>query len=339
LNQSIIKQGVHTLKAAYIDHPGSPQQIRYGDVPTPIIGKRDILIKVYAVTVNGVDTYIRSGRFQTDMLLPFIIGRDMTGEVVEVGQEVTEFRIGDLVWANNQGYDGRQGTFAEYCCIDENFLYHLPTGVDPYDAITLLHSGLTAVRGLSKAQLQPGETIFINGGDGTVGTAVLQIAKALGAQVFVTSGDEQKAQWCQQLAADLIINYKTQDVNRAIKDFVSQGVNIYWDITSHFDAEKAMEVIAQRGRLIVIAGISQKTTFPVGPFYLRNCSLYGFTVTDSTTDELQLYADQINQWLAKGVLKGKIAQILPLSQAAEAHQMYESKNLFGKLVLSPECET
>ena len=261
------------MKAAYIDHPGSPQQIHYGDFPTPIIGKQDILVKTIAVTVNGVDTYIRSGRFQTDMPFPFIIGRDMTGEVVKVGQEVTQFRTGDLVWANNQGYDGRQGTFAEYCCIDEHLLYHLPTGVDPHDAITVLHSGLTAVRGFSKAQLLPGETIFINGGDGSVGTAVLQIAKALGAQVIVTSGDEQKAQWCQQLGADLIINYKTQDVNRAIKDFVCQGVNIYWDITSHFDAEKAMEVIAHRGRLIVMAGISQKTTFPVGQFYLRNCSL------------------------------------------------------------------
>ncbi len=137
----------------------------------------------------------------------------------------------------------------------------------------------------------------------------------------------------------MIINYKTQDVNQTIKDFSSQGVNVYWDATSHFDAERALEVIAHRGRLIVMAGISQKTTFPVGPFYLRNCTLYGFTATDSTTDELHLYADQINQWLAKGALKGRIAQKHPLSHASLAHQIYESENLFGKLVLSPEWET
>jgi NADPH:quinone reductase len=324
------------LNAAYIDHPGTPEQIHYGYLPMPIIGKRDILVKTIAVTVNGVDTYVRSGRFETPLPFPFIIGRDMTGTVVEVGEEVTSFRVGNLVWANNQGYDGRQGTFAEYCCINEHFLYHLPANVDPYDAITVLHSGLTAARGFSKAQLQPGETIFINGGDGAVGTAVLQVAKALGGQVIVTSSDEQKAHWCQQLGADLIINYRTQDVNKAIKDFSAQGVNMYWDTTSHFDAEKALEVIAHRGRLIVMAGISLKTTFPVGPFYLRNCSLYGFTVTDSTTDELQIYADQINQRLAKRILKGRIAQKLTLSQAADAHQIYESKNLFGKLVLAPQ---
>jgi NADPH2:quinone reductase len=327
------------MKAAYIDHPGSPEHIQYGDLPMPNIGKRDVLVKVIAVTVNGVDTFIRGGQFQTDMPLPFIIGRDMTGEVVEVGEEVSRFHNVDLVWANNQGYDGRQGTFAEYCSFDECFLYHLPKGIDPYDAITVLHSGLTAVRGFSKAQLHPGETIFINGGDGAVGTAVLQIAKALGGRVIVTSGDEQKARWCQQLGADLIINYKTEYVTQAIKNFSSQGVNVYWDTTRHFDAEKAIEVMAHRGRLVVIAGFSQKTMFPVGPFYLRNCSLYGFTVTDSTIDELQTYADQINQWLAKGKLTGRIAQKLPLSHAAEAHQIYESKNLFGKLVLSPEWET
>jgi NADPH:quinone reductase len=324
------------MKAAYIDHTGSPQQIRYGDFPTPVIGKRDVLVKVIAVAVNAVDTHIRSGGFQTDMPLPFIIGRDMVGEVVEVGEEVSQFHTGDLVWANNQGYDGRQGTFAEYCSIDEHLLYHLPVGVDPHDAITVLHSGLTAVRGFSKAELNPGETIFINGGDGAVGTIVLQIAKALGGRIIVTSGNEQKAHWCQQLGADLIINYKTQDVHQAIKDFSSQGVNVYWDTTTHFDAEKALEVMAHRGRLVVMAGIAQKTTFPVGLFYLRNCSLFGFTVTDSTVDELQAYADQTNQWLTKGALKGRIAQKLPLSQAAKAHEIYETKSLFGKLVLTPE---
>jgi NADPH2:quinone reductase len=118
-----------------------------------------------------------------------------------------------------------------------------------------------------------------------------------------------------------------------IKDFVSQGVNIYLDATSYFDAETALEVTAQRGRPIVMAGFLQKTTLPVGLFYTRNCTLYGFTITDSTVEELRYYSEQINQWLAKGDLKGKVAQRLSLSRAAEAHQIYESKKLFGKLVL------
>jgi NADPH2:quinone reductase len=298
-----------------------------------------VLVKVLAVDVNAVDTYIVSGQFKTPLPFPFIIGRDITGIVAAVGEEVSQFRPGDRVWANNQGYDGRQGTFAEYCSIDEHLLYHLPDQADPYETITVFHSGLTAAVGLAKVQLQPGETIFINGGDGNVGTAILQIARAIGAGVIVTSADERKAAWCRQLGADLIINYKTQDVDKVIHDFVPQGVNVYWETTSHFDATRAVAVSALRGRMVVMAGLKQQTILPVGPFYTRNCTLYGFTVTDATREELRHYAEQINQWVMKGVLKGKIAHKLPLSQAAKAYEIYEAEDLFGKLVLSPEWET
>jgi NADPH2:quinone reductase len=198
---------------------------------------------------------------------------------------------------------------------------------------------LTAAVGLAKVRLQPGETIFINGGDGNVGTAILQIARALGARVIVTSADERKAAWCRQFGADLIINYKTQDVNKVIQDVVPQGVNVYWETTSHFDATHALAVSALPGRMVVMAGLKQQMILPVGPFYTRNCTLYGFTVTDATREELRHYAEQINQWVMKGVLKGKIAHNLPLSQAAKAYEIYEAEDLFGKLVLSPEWET
>ncbi len=325
------------MKAAYIEQPGPPQHIRYGDLPMPEMGKRDVQVKVTAVEVNSVDTYIRSGAYKTRLPQPFIIGRDMTGVVSEVGAKVTQFRPGERVWTNNQGYDGRQGTFAEYCSIDEARLYHLPGNVDPYEAVSVLHSALTAVLGLFfRAKMQAGETIFINGGDGNVGIAVLQLAKAIGGRVIVTSGNEQKASWCREQGADLVINYKTQDVQQAIKDFAPQGVNVYWDATRKPDAAKAMEVVAHRGRIVFMAGLSHQTTLPVGPFYTHNCSLYGFTVTDATTEELAEYAERINHWLAQGVLKGNIAKRLPLSQAARAHQMYESESLFGKLVLAPD---
>jgi NADPH:quinone reductase len=325
------------MKAAYIEQVGPPQTIQYGDLPMPTIGRTDILVKVEAVAVNGVDTYIRSGRVKTALPFPFIIGRDMVGIVTEIGEDVTQFRPGDRVWTNNQGYDGRQGTFAQYCRVDERLLSHLPAGIAPVEAVAVLHSSLTAILGLFfKARLAAGETIFINGGDGNIGTAVLQLAKASGARVLVTAGNEEKEQWCRALGADLVINYKTEDVSRAIKDVAPQGVQVYWDATTHFDAAGALDVMAQRGRIIVMAGPAQQTLLPVGSFYFRNCTLYGFTVTDATTEELRRYADQMNAWFAKGLPKGKIAQTLPLSHAAEAHQLYETRSLFGKLVLLPD---
>lgn len=325
------------MKAAYIEQVGPPQAIQYGDLPLPPVGRRDILVKVEAVTVNAVDTHIRGGSFKTSLPFPFIIGRDMVGTVTEIGKDVTGFRPGDRVWTDNQGYYGRQGTFAQFCAVNEHLLYHLPAGLDPMEAITVLHSTLTAVLGLFfKVGIAPGESIFINGGDGNVGTAVLQLAKASGARVLLTAGNEEKAQWCRTLGADLVINYKTEDVNRAIKEAAPQGVQVYWDATTHFDATQALGVIAERGRIAVMAGSVRQTILPVGAFYLRNCTLYGFTVTDATQDELARYAVEMNAWFVRGLPRGRVAQILPLSHAAEAHELYETTDLLGKLVLVPD---
>ena len=195
------------MKAAYIDQLGPPENIRYGELAPPVVGERDVLVKVAAVTVDPIDTYIRSGAYKTPLPLPFIVGRDLTGVVAEIGPEVTRFTPGDRVWANNQGYDGRQGTFAEYVSVNERLLYPLPPVVDLHEAVAVLHSALTAVIGLfAKARVQEGETIFVNGGSGNVGTAVLQLAKASGARVIVTAGNEEKIRWCHELGADLVIN-------------------------------------------------------------------------------------------------------------------------------------
>ncbi len=324
------------MKAAFVDRFGPPEVITYGDLPAPHVGVRDVLVKMEAVAVDPIDTYIRSGSFQTSITFPFIIGRDMTGIVAETGSRVTNFRTGDRVWSNNQGYGGRQGTFAEYCSIDESLLYHLPASVDPVRGVAVLHSALTAVLGLQfKAHLRDGEAVFVNGGDGNVGTAVLQIAKAHGARVAVTSGSPEKAAWCRELGADCIIDYKTQNVRNAIRDFAPQGVDLYWDTTLKPDLVQAIDLMAQRGRIVLIAGRSHEAAFPVGPFYLKNLTLCGFTVTDATPPELAQYALEINRHLERGIPNGKIACQLPLAQAAEAHAMVEVGGLFGKVVLTP----
>jgi NADPH2:quinone reductase len=309
------------MKAAFIEEFGPPE---------------DVLVKVSAVTVNPIDTYIRSGSFETHPQFPFVIGRDMAGQVVETGAKVKQLRAGQWVWSNNQGYAGRQGTFSEYCVIRENLLYPLPDGSDPVETVAVVHSALTAALGLQlKADLQTGETLFVNGGDGNVGTAVLQVAKTLGAKVAVTSASQEKTKWCKELGADAVINYKTEDVTEAVHAFAPKGVNVYWDATGQPDARRAVEAVAQRGRIIFMAGRGRDTILPVGTFYVRNCTLFGFTVTEATTEELAECASIINKWLACKTLKAKIALRLPLSDAAKAHYLNESGSLFGKVVLHP----
>jgi NADPH2:quinone reductase len=229
------------MKAAFIEELGPPSVIQYGDLLMPEIAPQDVLVKVTAVTVDQVDTLIRSGAFETHPKFPFIIGRDMTGQVAETGRNVSRFQVGQWVWCNNQGYAGRQGTFSEYCAIHEDLLYPLPAEADPFETVAVLHSALMAVLGLQfKAGLQSGETVFVNGGDGNVGTAVLQIGKKLGAKVGVTSATEEKVEWCKALGADAVINYKTEDVAEAVRKFAPNGVNVYWDATRKPDAHRAV---------------------------------------------------------------------------------------------------
>lgn len=325
------------MKAAYIEQTGPPSKIKYGDLPEPLLTSKGILVRPTVLAVDPIDTYIRSGKFHVETEFPFIIGRDMVGEVLAVGNEVTKFKAGDRVWANNQGYAGRQGTFAELLAIDENYLYMLPPDTDDKQAVAVLHSALTAVVGLlSKAKLLAGEAVFINGGSGNVGTAVLQLAKFIGAQVAVTAGNEDKAAWCRQLGADMVIDYHREDIADKLKQFAPAGVDIYWDATKTPDFESALAVMAQRSRMLLISGLGHKSVLPVGDFYTRNCTLFGFTITDQTQEELADVSIHINQLLSKKALQARIAREVHLSDAALAHGIMETSDLFGKILVFPD---
>jgi NADPH:quinone reductase len=327
------------MKAAFIERPGPPESICYGEVETPVIrNARQVLVKVVAVTVNPIDTYIRSGAHPIALPRPFIIGRDLVGVVDSVGAGVTRFAPGQHVWSNNQGYGGRQGTFAEFVNVDEDLLYSLPDGVNEQEAVAVVHSALTACLGLMReAGLKPGETLFINGGSGSVGSSVLQVARHLGARVIVTAGSPEKLRRCIGLGADRAINYKTEDVVAAIRDFAPQGVDVYWDTTREPDFERAVPLLKHRGRLILMAGLNARPPFPVGAFYTKDCSMHGFAITNATTEELRDVADQINRLLVAGALKAKVNRVMSLAEAAMAHRLFEEHQaeLNGKIVLIP----
>lgn len=326
------------MKAAYIEQPGPAEHIRFGDLPLPTVHKHEVLVRMIAVTVDHVDTYIRSGAFPIEMPSPFIIGRDMVGVVEAIGAGVQQFKVGERVWSNCLGIDGQQGTFAEYLAVPENRLFSLPEGIKPYEAVAAVHSALAALIGLfTKAQLTAGDTLFINGGSGSVGLAILQIAKACGARVAATAGNKEKAKWCQKMGADRVVDYHTEHIPEAIRDFSPSGVDIFWETTPALDLEQVLPAMAAHGRIIIIAGREEWCgTFPVKSFYTHNCSLHGFIVTGTSVEKLRHYARQINAWLAKGTLKTKIQAIMPLSEAAQAHKLQEQGKLFGKIVLVPD---
>jgi NADPH2:quinone reductase len=330
------------MKAAYITRTGPPDVITYGDLPTPKPGPTECLVKVEAVDVNPIDTYIRSGMVPLKAAYPFIPGCDLAGTVVETGRQVKHFRPGGRVWATNQGLAGRQGTFSEFAVVDEIWLQATPANVKDEDAVAMSLVGVTAHLGLFRdAKLKADEVLFVNGGTGGVGAAVVQMAKITGARVIATGGSDEKVRICRELGADLALNYKTQDVDAAIKEFAPNGVNVWWETLREPDFARTIPLLAMRGRMVVMAGRDAKPAFPVGPFYVKDCSLFGFAMFNAPAEQQRAAAADINRWLAEGKLRARIDRVLPLSEAAAAHRLQEESTIHksgamaGKIVLKP----
>jgi NADPH:quinone reductase len=330
------------MKAAYITQTGPPENITVGELPTPEPAEGQVLVRVRAAALNPVDTYIRAGSIPMPTPFPFIVGCDLAGVVETCGPDAKRFKVGDRVWGSNQGLLGRQGTFAEFAAVGEESLYPIPDGVSDESAAACALVGITAHLGLVRdAKLKSGETLFVNGGTGGVGSMVVQMSKAIGARVITTVGSDEKAAAARESGADEVINYKTEDVAERVKELAPGGVDVWWETLREPDFELTVPLLAPRGRMILMAGRDARPQFPVGPFYVKGCHLYGFAMFNATPDEQRAAADDINRWLTEGKLKPRIDRVMPLDEAAAAHRLQEENTigkagtLAGKIVIKP----
>jgi NADPH2:quinone reductase len=330
------------VKAAFIEQCGPPETIQFGDLPEPQAGPGQVVVGVRAVSVNPIDTYIRAGANYWKLPQPFIVGCDFAGVVREVGAGVVGIEPGQRVWGSNQGLLGRQGTFAERIAVDSQWLYPIPEGVD-FDAVAAVALvGITAHLGLfSAARIKPGQTLFVRGGSGGVGSMVVQMAKAVGVRVITTAGSTDKAERCRELGADEVIEYRSHDWSSTLAEMAPGGVDVFWETLRTPDFDAAVAAMAERGRYILMAGRDARPPFPVGPFYVKGCSLHGVVMFKASAEQQQQAASDINHWLTSGALRPQIDRRMRLDQAAEAHRLQESSTvglsgaLAGKLVLIP----
>ncbi|MBN2021797.1 MAG: NADPH:quinone reductase [Pirellulales bacterium] len=330
------------MKAAFIEHTGPPECIRFGELPTPSLGQGQVLVRVGAVSVNPIDTYLRAGTVAMNLPMPYILGCDLAGTVEEVGPGSTRLAVGQRVWGSNQGLLGRQGTFAEFAVVDETWLYPTPDGIEDEQAAAVALVGITAHLGLfSRARLAPGESVFVHGGSGGVGACVIQMAKAVGARVATTAGSDEKAQTCRQLGADLAVNYRRDDVDAAIREFAPEGINVWSETLRAPDFDRIVGRLAPRGRVVLMAGRDARPVFPVGPFYVKDASLLGMAMFNAPPEAQRKCAEDINRWLAEGRLRANIARRMPLAETTAAHRLQEENTLHGagtlagKIVLAP----
>ncbi|MFJ3695921.1 NADPH:quinone reductase [Streptomyces sp. NPDC090052] len=328
------------MRAAYIEQLGTPDVIRYGELPPPLPGPADVLVDVLATTVNPVDTFVRSGIFPTPVDFPFVIGRDLVGRVSALstaGPEAPGFAVGDLVWSNSLGHGGRQGAAAEQAVVAADRLYRLPDGVDPYEAVALVHPAATACLALfTHGRIRAGETVLVAGAAGNVGSALVVLAVRAGARVVATAG-VRDAEYCRSLGASEVLDYRDPDLFRHIRAATPQGVDLYLDTAGENDLANAVGLLARRGRIVLLAGARSRPVLPAGPLYMNDCSVVGFVISHATAAELAEVAVTVNSFLSDARLRPRAIETLPLSSAAETHRRMEDGRLHGRrVVLRPD---
>jgi NADPH:quinone reductase len=334
------------MKAAFIEQTGDPGVIVYGELPRPVPQPGEVLVKVGASAVNPIDLYIRQGAVAMPLRFPFVPGCDLAGTVEMVGRGVRRFAVGDRVWGSNQGLFGRQGTASEYVCCDEKWLYPTPAAESDAEAAAGALVGITAYLGLFRfAHLQPGEILLVNGGAGGLGSAVVQLAKAAGAHVITTVGNPQKAAYCQQLGADLVLDYRSPELDAQIAAFTAGrgGINVWFETQREPTLDRTIGLMAPRGRILLVAGRASQPQFTLGPFYTKDLSLLGFAMFNASPDEQRECAVALNNLYQQGGWHPAVGVTFPLSQTAHAHQLQQENTLgkqgtlAGKIVLVPDA--
>jgi NADPH2:quinone reductase len=331
------------MKAAYFDATGTPDVIRHGELPTPAPRGSEVRVKVLAASINPIDVYIRAGAVNMPRPTPSITGTDLAGVVDAVGPAAARFKVGDRVWGSNQGLLGRQGTCAEYACVEEQWLYPTPAGVADEQAAACALVGITAHLGLFDcAKLTAGETIFVNGGTGGVGSMVVQMARAVGATVLTSAGSDEKARMARELGASEVIDYRSSDFAEQLKGKAgSRGIQVWYETQPPTDLDRTFDIVAPRGRVVVMAGRQARPAFPNGVFYVKGLTLRGFAMFNMSAEEQRACAEDINRWLAEGKLKSLIGKRFTLAETAEAHRLQEDNTLrkagtlTGKIVILP----
>ena len=235
------------MKAAYITRYGNINDVQIDKQPRPSLTENAVLVKVHAASINPLDLRVLEGEFKAILPVPFpfILGNDFAGTVVEVGSKVSQFKVGDEVYAKTD----LNGAFAEYTVVQQSSLALKPQNISMEQAAALPLVGLTSWQALVEiAKVKTGQKVLIHAGSGGVGSIAIQLAKSLGATVATTTSSKNSS-WVKGLGTDIIIDYKTTDFEQELKDY-----DVVLDTQGGKILEKSLNVLKRGGRLISISG-------------------------------------------------------------------------------------
>ncbi|WP_417221158.1 NADPH:quinone reductase [Arthrobacter sp.] len=327
-----------TVRAAGIDRLGSAGEIHCLDLPRPRCGPGQVLLRVSAVAVNHVDTFVRSGTYPTVLHFPLAVGRDAVGIIEQTGDGVEGFSVGQRAWTNSLGFAGRPGATAELVAVDAERAYPLPAGVDPVVAAAALHPCATAALAVHRhGAVGRGESVYIAGGAGNVGSAAIVLAARHGARVLASAAAGDAA-CCRGLGAETVVDYRDEGVAARLREAAPGGIDVQIETSGRNDLEAAVGLAAPRGRIVVLAGPESAPVLPVGKLYMRDASVLGFAISNATVGELAQAAATVNTMLSERSWEPRHIRRLAFADAGRAHGDLEAGNVRGtRIVLLPEA--
>jgi NADPH2:quinone reductase len=314
---------------------GGPEVLRLEEVPTPKPGPGEVLVRVHAVGVNPVETYVRAGTYARLPELPYTPGNDGAGVVEQVGPDVTEFKAGDRVYTAGS----LTGTYAEFALCRKEQVHPLPANVSFAQGAAIGTPYATAYRGLlQRALAKPGETVLVHGASGAVGTAAVQLARADGLRVFGTAGSDQGLKLAREQGAHEVFDHRAPEHFEQIMQATGgRGVDVIVEMLANVNLGNDLTILANGGRVVIIGSRGPVEINPRNTMQ-RDADIRGMILPNTPPQEMASIHAALVARLENGTLRPAIGKEFALAEAAEAHRAVMESGAIGKIVLRTESE-
>ena len=323
------------MRAIEIDNPGPQSTLVTREVPDPTLSPGEVLIRVAAAGVNRADLLQRAGKYPPPPGASELLGLEVSGIVERVAPEVASLHVGDEVCALLSG-----GGYAELVAVPAGQVLRRPKSVSLQDAAAIPEAFITAYANLvGEGRLVAGETVLIHGGASGVGTAAIQVARAVGARVACTVGDDAKIERCRSLGAELVINYKREDFASEVARWSGGGVSLILDIIGRDYFERNIAALAPQGRLVCIATMSgAKAEFDISVVMRKRLSIIGSVLRSrSVPDKSELvrgFSERFAHLFDTGAMRPVVDSVFGFDRVEEAHELMRRSGHIGKILLT-----
>ena len=323
------------MRAVLCTEYGSHENLVVSDVPDPVPGPDEVLIEVHSASLNFPDLLVIQGLYQFKPEPPFVPGAEASGIIAELGEGVTGLVVGQRVTTV-----GIAGGFAQLRVVDAGSVIPLPAGVD-FDtaAATTMTYGTSYHALVQRAEIADGETLLVLGASGGVGSAAVEVGKALGATVIAAASTDDKLTFCRDIGADETINYATEDLTSRVKELTGgHGVDVVYDPVGGDLAESAFRAIGWKGRHLVVGFTAGDIPrLPLNLPLLKGASVVGvfwgaFTAREPEAAAANLAA--ISTMISAGSLQPRVTEVFPLDRAVAAFDLLATRTAMGKIILS-----